>query len=72
MGVVSVRIADEDEAVLRRAKVNMSAVVRKAIHEEARRLVQTEALQYLDDARRKSKPAKTRGEDLVREMRDAD
>lgn len=74
MGVVSARIADEDEAILRKAKVNVSEIARNALHEEAQRLVRLDAMRRLIELGRKSKPSRTgeTSEQIVREMRDAE
>ncbi len=69
MGLVSARLDDADEAILKAAKVNMSELLRKAAHEEARKLQRLDALRTL--GRLAVKPARTRSEDLVREDRDA-
>lgn len=70
--MISARVDDEDEAILRKAKVNLSEVVRKAFHEEARRIIALDALRRLDRLRAKGRPATVPSERIIRELRDAD
>ncbi|MHB8632560.1 MAG: hypothetical protein ACYDBQ_01145 [Thermoplasmatota archaeon] len=67
MGVVSARLDDDDERILRRAKVNISETLRNAAHVQARRIL---ALEALDRLHKLASPAKSRSQDLVRELRD--
>ena len=70
MGVISARVDDEDERVLRKAKVNLSELVRRALHDEARRIVARDSLRRLQAM---AGPAKgPSSEALTREWRDAD
>lgn len=68
MGVVSGRIDDDDEKVLKEADVNLSELFRTAARERARRLRQERALGWLIQ---NAADVKTRSEDIVREGRDA-
>lgn len=67
MGVISARIDDEDERVLKEARVNVSRLIRDAAHEKARRLRQERALSWLSE---NAVDTRTRSERLVREDRD--
>lgn len=67
MGVVSARLDDGDERVLRAAKINISEILRRAAHEQARRITARKALAQLQAL---AQPARSRSEELTREMRD--
>lgn len=67
MGVVSVRLEDQDEAFLRDHKVNISELGRKAIHKEVLRLKLDEQERFFASMRKTpSQPV----EKTIREMRD--
>ncbi len=67
MGVVSVRLEDDDEAFLRKNKINISELSREAIHKEVLRLRLAEQERFFAGMRKKpSQPV----EKTVREMRD--
>lgn len=67
MGVVSVRLDDQDEAFLREHKMNISELARKAIHQEVLRLKLDEQERFFASLRKApSQPV----EKTLREMRD--
>jgi hypothetical protein len=68
MGVVSVRLDDEDEAWLRKRNLKPGQFARLAVHEEIRRREIQEASDFL--ARNRFKPLKP-AVDMIREDRDA-
>lgn len=71
MGIVSIRLQDETEAVLAEHGLKPSEFMKKAAEAEARRLVALDRLAALRAHRKNMKPAKTPSEKVLREARDA-
>ena len=71
MGIVSIRLPDETEAVLTQHGLKPSEFMKKAAEAEARRLVALDKLAALATHRKRMKPAKTPSEQVLREARDA-
>lgn len=68
MGVISVRLADGDERYLRKIQVNISEVVRQAVHKEVQRLRAEDQVKFLRSvSERPEEPA----EREIRRLRDA-
>lgn len=67
MGVVSVRLDDQDEAYLRKHNIQISALAREAVHREVLRLELEAQRRRLDKISKKpSQPV----EKTLRELRD--
>ena len=68
MGVVSVRLDDQDEEFLRKHKKNISELTREAVHREVVRLQLEEQERFFSKVRRKpSQPV----EKTIRDLRDS-
>lgn len=68
MGVVSVRLDDQDESFLRKHKKNISELTREAVHREVLRLQLEEQERFFASIRKKpSQPI----EKTLRELRDS-
>lgn len=67
MGMVSVRLDEEQEHYLRRRGLNMSRVLREALDEKIRRLQVDEQRAFLDSVSRKPKRPTAA---ILRELRD--
>lgn len=72
MGVISARIDDADEEVLRCAGVSFTELFRRAASAEARKLRMLQALDRLEEIRANARPSTIKSEDIIRELRDAD
>ncbi len=71
MGVVSVRLPNETEAILQKHGRKPSDVMKEAAQQEAYRLQALDKLASLKARRARLKPATAASEDLIREGRDA-